>query len=76
MTTDHTCGPDSPYLTLPEAAAFLRLSRRFLERLIADETLPVVRFGRTVRIKQSDLIKLADRATERPVGGRTARRHG
>jgi excisionase family DNA binding protein len=37
-------------LTIPEAAVSLRLSRAKVYRLIDVEGLPVVRFGRAVRI--------------------------
>ncbi len=37
-------------LKIPEVAARLRLSRAQVSRLIAQERLPVIRFGRAVRI--------------------------
>ena len=37
-------------LTIPEAAVSLRLSRAKVYRLIYDEGLPVVHFGRAVRV--------------------------
>ena len=42
-------------LTIPEAAVSLRLSRAKVYRLIDVEGLPVVRFGRAVRVSAKAL---------------------
>ncbi len=42
-------------LTIPEAAVSLRLSRAKVYRLIDFEGLPVVRFGRAVRVSAKAL---------------------
>lgn len=42
-------------MSIPEAAKSLRLSRAKLYQLIALEGLPVVRFGRAVRVCRSSL---------------------
>ena len=42
-------------LTIPEAAVSLRLSRAKVYRLIYDEGLPVVHFGRAVRVSAKAL---------------------
>lgn len=42
-------------LTLDEVAQELRCARRSVERQIADHRLPVVRFGRCVRVARTDL---------------------
>jgi excisionase family DNA binding protein len=45
----------SPLLTPAEAAAYLRVSLVTLRRMTTDGRVPVVRLGKTVRIRQSDL---------------------
>jgi excisionase family DNA binding protein len=40
-------------LTIPEVAKLLHLGRTKVYRLIADEGLPVMRFGRAVRVPHS-----------------------
>jgi excisionase family DNA binding protein len=45
----------SPYLTVAEVAAYLRLSLRQVRRLIANGDLPVTRLGRPVRVHRRDL---------------------
>jgi excisionase family DNA binding protein len=42
-------------MSIPEAARSLRLSRAKVYQLIALEGLPVVRFGRAVRVSRSSL---------------------
>lgn len=42
-------------MSIPEAARSLRLSRAKVYQLIAVEGLPVVRFGRAVRVSRSSL---------------------
>jgi excisionase family DNA binding protein len=42
----------SPHLlTVPEVAEILRVSPRTVRRMIDDKRLPVVRFGRAVRVR-------------------------
>ena len=48
-------------LTIPEAAVSLRLSRAKVYRLIYDEGLPVVHFGRAVRVSVKALEKWLER---------------
>lgn len=51
------------FLSIPEVCQFLRLSRAKVYRLIYYEGLPVVHFGRAVRVSVSALEQwLADRA--------------
>lgn len=50
---------DPFFLTVAEAAAMLRISPRHLYRLVADETVPSVRFGWRVFIPRSAIEKLA-----------------
>jgi len=48
-------------LTIPEAAMSLRLSRAKVYRLIDFEGLPVVRFGRAVRVSVKALEQWVER---------------
>ncbi len=48
-------------LTIPEAAMSLRLSRAKVYRLIDFEDLPVVRFGRAVRVSVKALEQWLER---------------
>lgn len=50
-------------LTLPEAAEATGLTVRALRHLVATRRVPVVRLGRSVRIRQSDLAAVLDAAT-------------
>jgi excisionase family DNA binding protein len=44
------------YFTRDEAAAYLRVTRRFIDERIAQHDIPVVRMGyRTIRLRRSDL---------------------
>jgi excisionase family DNA binding protein len=52
---DSARGDDSALLGPADAAAWLTVSTRTLRRLVAEGRLPVVRIGRTVRFKRSDL---------------------
>ena len=45
----------SPLLTMRETTAYLRISLSALRRLIAYGAIPVVRIGKGVRVRQSDL---------------------
>ena len=51
---DPIVNPD-PLFTTADAVTYSGLSERMLRRRIADGTLPVVRFGRSVRIRRSAL---------------------
>lgn len=58
---------DSPLLTVPEAAAHLRVSRRTLERLIADGRVRPVRIGRRVLVTERELAAYIAAASKRRV---------
>lgn len=47
-------------ITKKEAAELLAISVRHLERLIADGVIKVIRLGRTVRLRLSDIQKLVE----------------
>ena len=43
-------------LNLDEVAGHLRVSRRYVEQMVAKGDLPVVRIGGNVRVRRADLI--------------------
>jgi excisionase family DNA binding protein len=62
LTADVSQHSLARFLTIPEVAEQLSLSRTKVYSLIKQEGLPVVRFGRAVRISQDDLsVWLANR---------------
>ncbi len=53
--------PTIPIMTLSEAAAYLKVSRRTVERMIARRQLRPVRVGRCVRVRLSELERAVGR---------------
>jgi excisionase family DNA binding protein len=54
--TTHSNKPEAPhFLTVKEAAAYLRLCDKQVRRLIARGELPAHRFGRALRIGKDDI---------------------
>jgi excisionase family DNA binding protein len=51
-------------LTLPEVAAFLRLSPRSVRRLVGSRRLPCVRIGRVLRFHPADLFRFVEARKE------------
>jgi excisionase family DNA binding protein len=49
----------APFLTVQDVAQRLRLSIKTVRRMISAGELPSYRFGRSIRIAESDLINLA-----------------
>lgn len=54
---DTAARPDawSPWLSIDEAASYLRVSKRTVERLLADETIPSSRVDRRRIVRRADL---------------------
>jgi excisionase family DNA binding protein len=52
---DRATGTDSRLLTVAQAADISQISERQIRRMIGDGRIPVVRFGRAVRIRPKDL---------------------
>ena len=52
--------PATLLLTVPEVAQHLRVSKRTVHRLIASRSLPVLRVGRSIRIRRDDLHAFLD----------------
>lgn len=55
----------APLLTLDEAAAILRVSRRTLERLIGAGRIRPVRIGRSVRVTEREIEAFTSAASRR-----------
>jgi len=69
----------SPLLTLRETTTYLRISLPTLRRMMASGSIPVVRIGKSVRVRLSDLEALIGIGPERvsPQGtGRRGKRNG
>lgn len=61
------------YLTVPEAAAFLNTSERFVRRLIAERRIAFHRIGRHVRLGVSDLDDYVRAGRVEPISAASAR---
>lgn len=55
MTAHHEKHPADGYISMNDAAAYLGVSRRTLERLIGSRRLRHYRLGRTIRLRRKDL---------------------
>ena len=53
-------------LTVPEAAAILRLCRTRVYELVRTHALPVVRIGKTIRIPKAALMDFIESMTQLP----------
>ena len=60
MEDHHKSAAQPLLLSIPEVAASLGLGRSKVYELIAKEGLPVVRFGRSVRVSAASLQKWAE----------------
>lgn len=49
---------DSPYVTVIEAARYLRVDPATVRRLCSDGALPAMKVGKLYRIKRTDLDRL------------------
>jgi excisionase family DNA binding protein len=62
----HNESPSSPLLlTIPQVAQSLALSRASVYKLIATHELPVMRFGRAVRVSAASLYKWVQEREQR-----------
>ena len=62
MPTHASPNTPSPYRTVAEVAAYLRISQRQVRRLIAQGEISVTRFGRAVRIHERDMLAYVGRS--------------
>jgi excisionase family DNA binding protein len=56
---------EDPILTVRQVAEYLQLSRSKIYYLIQRRSIPFIRLGKNVRIRQSDLIKWLNHQTEK-----------
>ncbi len=56
---------DDPILTVRQVAAYLQISRSKVYYMIQRHTIPFIRLGKNVRIRQSDLIRWLDLQSEK-----------
>lgn len=66
---EDTTEPEREYLTAPEAAARLRVSKMTVHRLILAGVFPAKRFGGSYRIREEDLRAYIDAADVMPGEG-------
>lgn len=52
------------YLTAPEIAAYLRVSKMTVYRLVSEGILPAIRVGRSLRVRSDDFRTYLAGATE------------
>lgn len=50
-------------MTVPEVAAYLKISRSKAYAMVTQKTLPHIKIGRNVRIRQTDLIRWLEEQT-------------
>lgn len=61
MTPPYTDPSSDKVFTIPEVAAYLKISKSKIYYLISREEIPHLKLGRNVRIRESDLQKWLDR---------------
>ena len=54
-------------LTLPEAAAILKVPESWLRRRVAGRTIPFTRLGRYIRFTRDQLARIVNEAEETPL---------
>ena len=54
-------------LTIGEAADYIKMSERYVRRLVAERRIPFHKLGRSVRIKRVDLIAHVDAGRVEPI---------
>jgi excisionase family DNA binding protein len=69
MKPPESRGGVEPLLTAADVARILRLSVRSIRRLIAEDELPVIRVGRSVRVRPEDLRSFLDASGQERPGG-------
>jgi excisionase family DNA binding protein len=68
MTTDPRLRnklQESPYMTVTEVAAYMRVSRMTIYRLVNDGTLPAIRIARSFRVHVDEVDKYVERWNSR-----------
>jgi excisionase family DNA binding protein len=49
-------GADDEVLTVEEAAAFMKMSVKYVRRLVAERRIPFHKLGRSVRLTRADVV--------------------
>jgi len=57
MSTQHTLLPGDKVFTIPEVAAYLKISKSKIYDLVTRKEIPHLKVGRNVRIRESDLLR-------------------
>lgn len=70
MEDHHTSTARPLLLSIPEVAASLGLGRSKVYELIAKERLPVIRFGRSVRVSAASLQKWVEEREQQTLSTR------
>jgi len=57
MNTQHTLLSGEKVFTIPEVAAYLKISKSKIYYPVSQKQIPHLKVGRNVRIRESDLLK-------------------
>lgn len=57
---------ETKFFTAVEIANILKISKALAYRLISQEKIPSIRFGRTVRVKEADLQHFIEQSSNGP----------
>lgn len=64
MNTPYTYPSGDKVFTIPEVAAYLKISKSKIYYLVSQKQIPHLRVGKNVRIRESDLLKWLELQTE------------
>jgi excisionase family DNA binding protein len=65
MTIPYSSPSGNKVLTIPEVAAYLKISKSKIYYLVSQKQIPHLKLGRNVRIRESDLQEWLDLQTEK-----------
>jgi excisionase family DNA binding protein len=65
MNTPYTYPSGDKVFTIPEVAAYLKISKSKIYYLVSQKQIPHLKVGRNVRIRESDLQKWLELQTEK-----------
>jgi excisionase family DNA binding protein len=65
MTTPYSNPSGNKVLTIPEVAAYLKISKSKIYYLVSQKQIPHLKLGRNVRIRESDLQEWLELQTEK-----------
>jgi excisionase family DNA binding protein len=64
MNTQFATPSGDKVFTIPEVAAYLKISKSKIYQLVSQKQIPLLKVGRNVRIRESDLKKWLELQTE------------